>query len=428
MISFADSPSSKEIEKINQENASLFREEIGYKPLISDQSIRLLELLPAEDDAAPVTCVMNTQDRASADLPPYTALSYTWGDTRNTSQISINGQPVIVTENLLVALQHLRRAGFRTLWVDALCINQADIAERTHQVKQMAEIYRGAERVIAWLGPSGDDSDTVFLAIERTGRLGSDFETSGLMEWLEGDTRFITAVQSLLERPYWERAWIIQEVVLAKHVQLMCGLNFVPWLAFDVFLGHLLHIGHYINSLRTIMGPLVKSAEEAFSLVLLKRRQDQRIRLYSLLQFSKHAKANDSRDKIFALVGLVRGTSTRTIEPSYQSSPCEVFCETLRVVVKDLSIPESGTSRHGLDFWLLREIKKRRSVPGDALLHATSVAIIHKGQRGRCDGIGCGTFELCFKDLERDRMFTDEQLVNLASISGALQQSMASPF
>jgi hypothetical protein len=78
----------------------------------------------------------------------YVALSYTWGDPKETREIFVNGKSVQVTVNLEAALRVLRgkapvKAGLK-LWIDALCINQEDNDEKEVQVKRMADIYQRA--------------------------------------------------------------------------------------------------------------------------------------------------------------------------------------------------------------------------------------------------------------------------------------------
>ncbi|KAK3942808.1 heterokaryon incompatibility, partial [Diplogelasinospora grovesii] len=87
----------------------------------------------------------------------YEALSYTWGDPRVTEPVLLNGQEYHATTNLRCALEYLRLPDRkRTLWVDALCINQADNDERCREVQRMGDIYSKAERLTVWLGDYGD--------------------------------------------------------------------------------------------------------------------------------------------------------------------------------------------------------------------------------------------------------------------------------
>lgn len=138
-----------------------------------DRQFRLLILEPSADSLAPIRCQLN-QASFDDDLK-YTALSYVWGDPLETMPILVNDIETQVTLNLEAALRHIRRSSHIVLWVDALCINQKDEAEKNHQVEMMREIYSGAQLVIAWLGSSAEDSD---LAMEILGQ--------GLEGWLAG--------------------------------------------------------------------------------------------------------------------------------------------------------------------------------------------------------------------------------------------------
>lgn len=95
-----------------------------YQALDTDRSIRLLTLQPAstEDDTVSCTLTVHVLDRTIA---PFTALSYTWGSSKDPKRIRVNGFDTDVTPNLYGALVHLRDAEHaQVLWIDALCINQ----------------------------------------------------------------------------------------------------------------------------------------------------------------------------------------------------------------------------------------------------------------------------------------------------------------
>ncbi|ORY01435.1 heterokaryon incompatibility, partial [Clohesyomyces aquaticus] len=94
------------------------------------------------------------------DEPVYTTLSYAWGDNSTPEYIFVNGTAFSVTPNQASALLHLRPTeGFLTMWIDAICIEQANEAEKSHQIRLMGSIYENATRIIAWPGPPTDDSD-----------------------------------------------------------------------------------------------------------------------------------------------------------------------------------------------------------------------------------------------------------------------------
>ncbi|KAN0108037.1 Heterokaryon incompatibility protein (HET) domain containing protein [Hyaloscypha variabilis] len=167
-----------------------------YHPIESPDQIRMLELLPGQDDE-PIQ--VKISHRLLADLPLREALSYEWGSPTRDREIICEGKSLKVTANLVVALtrlgpatkelEHTERAKgpqtSRLLWVDALCINQDDIDERNEQVKLMGDIYRNARRTLAWIGEAPPDfAQETFELVEELAsivqRLEIDeFGTSG---------------------------------------------------------------------------------------------------------------------------------------------------------------------------------------------------------------------------------------------------------
>ncbi|KAH8883684.1 HET-domain-containing protein, partial [Thozetella sp. PMI_491] len=114
--------------------------------------IRVLKLEPSDQHDSIITCSLEVVPFKSA-TPQYEALSYVWGDQTERNEIILDSQPTSITRNLWTTLKYIRQPDTsRTLWIDAVCINQADIHERNEQVKQMGDIYSRASRVLIWLG------------------------------------------------------------------------------------------------------------------------------------------------------------------------------------------------------------------------------------------------------------------------------------
>ncbi|KAL9613631.1 MAG: hypothetical protein Q9167_001859 [Letrouitia subvulpina] len=192
--------------------------------------------------------------------PPYNALSYHWGDSDDKRDIHVNGARTEVTRNLRVALEHLQESKSDVmLWIDALCINQTDKEEKDHEIKRMREIYGMSASTISWLGPADIDSDLVMAKIRKIGAhieshdarglfyklvetpnsaesaeydatneeistLMSTFLDSALREFFP-----VAAFDRLLLRPYWERVWIFQEIIVSPRVEVMCGYEKFPF-------------------------------------------------------------------------------------------------------------------------------------------------------------------------------------------------------
>ncbi|KAF2247117.1 HET-domain-containing protein [Trematosphaeria pertusa] len=135
-----------------------------YHPLDrSKREIRLSSLLPNDGTRkSKLIPACHLFHVALDEKPNFTALSYVWGDPKDRRVILVDGFPISVTRNLYDAMMVLRPANAPiTIWIDALCINQADDEEKSWQVGLMAEIYGHSSKVVAWLGPADQDSDSV---------------------------------------------------------------------------------------------------------------------------------------------------------------------------------------------------------------------------------------------------------------------------
>jgi hypothetical protein len=180
-------------------------------------------------------------------MPWYSCLSYTWGNGYKTNCIKIDGKHHFIHENLWNFLDVIRKrianeGGFRIprqillsgrqqfhegriiehpwIWIDAICIDQTNTAERNHQVQQMGTIYKYAEWVLVWL--DGDYEAAIQSIASLPSRKTNERELLWLRDpkYWSGDWITEENKRQLLwmkEHIYWTRAWITQEVILARH-------------------------------------------------------------------------------------------------------------------------------------------------------------------------------------------------------------------
>lgn len=98
---------------------------------------------------------------------PYDAVSWYWGDQKHRSAIYLDGHIVEVPLNAVLVLEDIIFRGASTrIWLDAICINQDDLAERASQVSIMKDVYSLASKVFIWLGPDGGFGAAATGAIE----------------------------------------------------------------------------------------------------------------------------------------------------------------------------------------------------------------------------------------------------------------------
>lgn len=121
-----------------------------------------MTLHPALDDGYDIICTL--QNVSLDNISEFEALSYVWGDPGRKLSILLHNQEFEVTWNLAHALRHLRAAESnileaRTLWIDAICIDQQNINERNQQVRRMDIVYKRAKQVVVWLGNYSEPED-----------------------------------------------------------------------------------------------------------------------------------------------------------------------------------------------------------------------------------------------------------------------------
>lgn len=161
----------------------------------------------------------------------YEALSWRWGDEKNTGfAITIRKNGITyqkkVSETLGLALKYLRGPADRILWIDAICIDQTDTDERSNQVSMMSLVYTRAKQVCIWLGDDDKDSRAAIRFIKDD------------ISHLKGFDRLCTnpenapkwrAFLHLMQREWFSRRWVVQEIALAPDATVYCGLDSIKW-------------------------------------------------------------------------------------------------------------------------------------------------------------------------------------------------------
>lgn len=207
-------------------------------------SIRLLHLQPQTLDSEESAIECRMESCPLSEVPDYYAISYTWGDPSLQTTILVNGQPFTVRRSCYYALWQARfRCPESYIWIDSVCINQADLDEKAAQVALMASIYASSQEVLACIGESDEDSDAVGQAAEKLGeeasRMNFDFDEDQVFPcfatWIREHKKdylpkVLLSYQRFCERPYFSRLWIAQELHAGDiYVTFLCGKNAINW-------------------------------------------------------------------------------------------------------------------------------------------------------------------------------------------------------
>jgi hypothetical protein len=312
-----------------------------YSQLHDHDSIRVLELTRDHQESG-AFCGRLITTRLD-EGPDYNALSYVWGEPSSEDPIFIlDGQPLQIRASLWQALEELMaRVSTIRLWIDQICINQDNEIEKQQQVQLMSKIYSHAQRVIGWLGSHANDSHLaikLFLLVGLTSithgqqvdlelRRAADVlmktgHYHSLKDLFHPDRSLMQAATSLVQRPWFDRLWIIQEVTLASTLELFCGSSSIQG---DVFFNAIQVLCSVVTD--PPMPLLLEPYRNALKLGQL-RAQESVGQKYSLLHLAqKLSKWNCKKDhdRLIALFGLVDQDTQAWFTPSYSIPAQELY-------------------------------------------------------------------------------------------------------
>lgn len=220
--------------------------EYQYKRFNADNTscTRLITLLPSKENGE---LALELHEVNIDDIDDtYVAVSYNWGTEPPTRRIWIGDAVLLVRENIWRFLNHYRNNLFPSaaplLWVDSICIDQENEKEKSSQVQNMGQIFRKASFMLIWLRQLSESSllNDLFLTYKSQGsvqRTTPQFRQAGtsvrpnlqLLCWhlficdqlKSRSEQFLDATLELAVHEYWERLWVVQEIVLARSVAIV---------------------------------------------------------------------------------------------------------------------------------------------------------------------------------------------------------------
>lgn len=315
---------------------------LQYRPLdTSKDEIRLLSVFHDENSKT-FRCTL--QHFSLSSTPPYVALSYAWrepstkdGEAPRKDAVVVDDRDALVTTNLALALRTLR-IETEYLWVDALCIDQSNTSERSSQVAIMRKIYERAKKVIVWLGTEKADG---ILALDFIDLMAQEAAKPSFPEWLmkiakdSMHLREWTAFQKLLDRGWWTRTWAVQEFILGKEVDFICGQRILPAKKLEQALGTAYHFGLSLSKVLHDQHALAFNTATARNIIAMmtcrtRRELGQPMPLLPILQVVNWTACSDPRDKVYGILGIVTDPEIAGISPNYNLPAHEVYTNLVR--------------------------------------------------------------------------------------------------
>ncbi|KAK3319453.1 heterokaryon incompatibility protein-domain-containing protein [Apodospora peruviana] len=335
----------------------------AYSPLSSDDSFRLLDL---ELEQPTKRIKGELFEFPVGQSPPYICLSYCWGvGNSNDFHVNIDGKRLAVSRGVYLALHNIRdwmlHHGDTTsvmVWVDQICINQEDLAERAVQVGHMKALYSQAKRVVVHLGAEENGSEKIpelyqilrstALKFKNKDDTPISYDLKDLsMRELDGTglpprgDPLWEVNRLFLHRPWFLRTWIIQEAVLARDLFFICG----GWGMDGIFLAACWDFIIGDNLIPMFSNPTPATAWQvvegkAMHQILLMldtgmgRDNKPSQSLIDMLQRSRNALATNPRDHVYGLLGLATEAYRERLTVDYEESVADLYARVARLVVE----------------------------------------------------------------------------------------------
>ncbi|OQN96256.1 hypothetical protein B0A48_17818 [Cryoendolithus antarcticus] len=360
-------------------------EHSAVRPFVYDQltdprtHIRLLQVFKPTSDSV---CRCSLTSWTIPAVFPYTAISYAWGDPAEVVDIVVNGARMTVHSNCAYTLAQM--SAYTYYWIDAICIDQSNDVEKSAQVQMMGAIYRDAHMVLACVGPHVEADNSRMLCKYLRDHESTLREFADKIEPGQGVARFpvitsgspgaallkkfaavryysvlnlqepmLRALLAMLQRPYFLRTWVAQELYMARKPALRCGSDVCDLAALTGLLVHATHDDPYwinTNRIRALetqhwLGykqdpgskpprtPQMSESWPDLSEKLIEhvsipalacRRHDQPLSLQTIMLETAHLQCADPRDKIYALLSMLRPKCARLIEVDYRKTMFEL--------------------------------------------------------------------------------------------------------
>ncbi|CZR68827.1 uncharacterized protein PAC_18727 [Phialocephala subalpina] len=326
-----------------------------YRPLESHKHIRVLS---CSSDGK----ICSLQHESLDNVVPYFAMSYAWGDPETTSHMIVDGKILRISKNLSEFLSEWfkrpDRARGTRIWIDAICINQQDLIEKSQQVMLMKVIYETSYQVIVWLGKPADDSELAMAQMLKWGKLLEDliairgdddpnlaqlFQNAvGPLKAIPGTElyRACKAIHKFFLRPWWYRAWIAQEGSCPKKTRwLWTGgqdsidlgwLSVIAALFLSLAVAENPGFDNYAEDLSCAIGPI--------NSLRVARRKGRQMSLIQVLGKLPRFSCTKPQDKIYVAVGLATIPSVSTVPadelvPDYTKPVRAVYMEAVSAIL-----------------------------------------------------------------------------------------------
>ncbi|KAL8806240.1 MAG: hypothetical protein Q9200_005128 [Gallowayella weberi] len=316
-----------------------------YRTLQSSlQEIRVLCIDPDRNasDLNPLRYEMKHISLQNVPVEHFLAVSYCWGTSKTRASIVLDGQNVTIPHNTAVALRNLSKVFSCPLWIDAVCIDQNNLREKSQQVAMMGQVYSKAASVIIWLGPSQSSTANAIISVEKIYEqclevIGDLKDLNAHLYGSDGSPGFKysdaplpdcdwPALQAFYSAQWFGRLWVIQEIGLAQDSTVYVG-------SFSIGAEKVVLAARWMvhrKYTRYCGGSDSPGVESASSLYRPAGRP-----LANQLRRTHRAGCRDARDKVYGLLGLLHEETASAIVADYTKPLVDVYAHAIRLALHE---------------------------------------------------------------------------------------------
>ncbi|KAI1365553.1 HET-domain-containing protein [Xylaria arbuscula] len=299
-----------------------------YVPL-REREIRLVELLP-DSHSSHLRCNIITTNLGSGmkyEGMKFEAVSYDWGTCPNLMPtISVEqNHSIPVSPNCHEMLGYLRYPDKpRTLWIDSICVDQSNAAEKSDQLKIMRDIYRAASLTVMFLGPHTENSQGLLAMTRQPGWPNPSANNASFCDHV---------IDTLFKLDWFSNIWAVPAMSMATQSIFMCGSDTITLPLLESLVPGLLFYDYpeplrlQDNRFYGILNGLVNA-----NLNIATRQTRE---LFWSIAATGLCKSIDPRDRILALTPLITNPSPLLLSlidynQGFDSISYDFTCEFLR--------------------------------------------------------------------------------------------------
>ena len=210
----------------------------------------------------------------------------------------------------------------------------------------MSSVYSSSACAFIWLGPGNVESDRALSFIDSLKDIlvehvilhydDDDDDDDGLPDDLDrlddrtlpSDDHAWVSLEALFSRPWFHRAWTVQEQILAPDRMIACGSKILGWHIFMIAIGVCFSVR---GRRQMIINGVVPFLSVHDSIV----ETSGDLRLSQLISTHIKREASDPRDQVYALYGLVQAYQKVPLEISYAMNVEDVYRSTVRFCIEN---------------------------------------------------------------------------------------------